>query len=63
MAKGKAIVNLLKVNKGEKIAAIVPVKEFDAGHHLIMATRKGMIKKTSLRAFANARSGNFIEGF
>ncbi len=56
-AKGKAIVNLLQLNKGESIAAFVTAREFDAEHFVMMATRKGIVKKTRLDAFSHPRRG------
>lgn len=55
-AIGKAIVNLLPLQQGEKIQTILPVKEFTQGHYIIMATRNGIIKKTELSAYGNPRS-------
>ena len=59
-SKGKAIVNLLQLSSGESVSAFVRVKEFDKGDHLIMATRKGLIKKTELASYANPRKGGII---
>lgn len=59
-AKGKAIVNLLPLAEGEMITEILPVKEFDEGRFIIMATTKGIIKKTELKAFSNIRSTGII---
>ncbi|MFZ5518104.1 MAG: DNA gyrase subunit A [Candidatus Zhuqueibacterota bacterium] len=56
-SKGRAIVNLIDIQKDEKIAAIVNVKEFDDQHFVIMATRNGLVKKTVLSAFSNPRKG------
>jgi DNA gyrase subunit A len=53
--KGKAIVNLLNMPKGEKVAGIIPVRAFEEGQYVVMATRKGTIKKTALSEFANIR--------
>jgi len=55
-ALGKAIVNLLPLQQGEKVQTVLPVKEFKEGHYVIMATRNGVIKKTELAAYANPRS-------
>ncbi len=55
--KGKAIVNLLQVSQDEKIAAILSIPRFEAGKYVVMATRKGLIKKTSLDAYSNPRVG------
>jgi len=56
-SKGRAIVNLLQIQKNEKIAAYVNVKEFDNEHYLIMATKNGLVKKTVLSAYGNPRRG------
>jgi DNA gyrase subunit A len=56
-SKGRSIVNLLNIQKDEKIAAIVNVREFDDEHYLIMATNNGLVKKTVLSAFGNPRKG------
>jgi len=53
--KGRAIVNMIRIGKQEKITAFVNVKEFTDDAFLIMATRKGMIKKTALSAYGNPR--------
>ncbi|HJZ66693.1 MAG TPA: DNA gyrase subunit A, partial [Blastocatellia bacterium] len=58
--RGKAIVNLVNIPHGEKFAGIVPVREFEEGKYVVMATRKGTIKKTELSEFANIRSGGII---
>jgi DNA gyrase subunit A len=54
---GKAIVNLLELDADEKVNAIIPVKDFDDKHFLVMATKFGTIKKTNLIEFANPRKG------
>jgi DNA gyrase subunit A len=58
--KGKAVVNLVHVQPGEKIAAFASVKEFVAGRYVVLATRKGIVKKTELDAFSNPRSAGII---
>jgi DNA gyrase subunit A len=58
--KGKSIANLVSMEEGEKIAALVAVKEFDDGHFVVMGTRKGVVKKTALSAFGNPRAGGII---
>ena len=55
-ARGKAIVNLLQLLPGEKIASIFPIKEFKEDQFLLMVTKKGIIKKTSLNAYNNPRA-------
>ncbi len=59
-ANGKAIVNLIQTEKDEKINALIPVKEFKEGEYLILATKKGIIKKTSLDAYSRPRKGGII---
>ena len=59
-AMGKAIVNLLHLSSEEAIAAILPVREFSEGKYVVMATRKGLIKKTSLMAYSKPRAGGII---
>ena len=56
-AKGRAIANVLSLDAGEKISAMVPVRTFDDEHYLVMATRKGVIKKTVLSAFQHPKKG------
>ncbi len=57
LAKGKNIANMLRVAPGESVTAYVPVKKFDDEHFIVMATKNGIIKKTSLTAFSNPRKG------
>ncbi len=52
-ARGRALVNLLPVEKGESISAYLPVREFREGNFVFMATRQGLVKKTDLMAFSN----------
>ena len=59
-AKGRALVNLLNMKEDEKIMAILPVKEFNDSHFVVMATAAGVIKKTELSAFSRPRSGGII---
>ncbi len=58
--KGKAIVNLLEISNDEKIAAMIRVREFSETNHLVMATARGVVKKTNLSAFKNPRAGGII---
>jgi DNA gyrase subunit A len=58
--KGKAVVNLVQLQTGEKIAAFCAVKEFAEGRHVLLATRKGIVKKTELSAFSNPRPSGII---
>ncbi len=57
VSKGKAVINLIQVGPEEKIAAILPVDQFKDGTFVVMATRKGLIKKTALSAYSNPRAG------
>ena len=54
-ARGTAIINLLQLQPGEKITALIPIKEYTEGHFLFMATRKGIVKKTPITDYANVR--------
>ena len=54
-AKGTAIVNLLSLDSGEKISAVIPIQNFAEGKYLLMATRNGLIKKTSLKEYDTTR--------
>ncbi len=54
-ARGTAIVNLLQLNPGEKISAMIPIREFTEGKHLFMVTKKGITKKTPIMEFSNVR--------
>jgi DNA gyrase subunit A len=56
-AKGKALVNLLQLEDGESISAMVPVEDFASARYVVMATKRGLIKKTPLAAFGNPRAG------
>lgn len=60
IAKGKALVNLINVDSDENITAILPVREFEAGKYIVMATSKGYVKKTDLLAYSNPRSTGII---
>ncbi len=60
VAKGKAIINLLPLQEGEKISAFLPIREFQDVGFIVFATRKGQVKKTKLIAYANPRRGGII---
>ena len=60
ISRGKPIVNLFPLEEGEKINAILPVKEFDENHYIFMATAMGTVKKTSLVEFSNPRKSGII---
>ena len=59
-AKGTAIVNLLQLDAGEKITAVIPLKTFEEGKFLLMATRNGLIKKTALKEYDSARKTGLL---
>ncbi len=59
-AKGKAIINLIKLEAGEKIEASIPVKTFDERYYLVLATKKGTIKKTNLSEYSRPRQSGII---
>lgn len=59
-AKGTPIINLIQIEKGERVSAVIPVKEFDQERYLFFATKKGIIKKTALSAFENIRKGGLF---
>ncbi len=59
-AKGKALVNFLQVQPGEVVTAMIPIRQFEVGRYLFMATRRGVVKKTELQAYANPRAGGII---
>ena len=66
-AKGRAIANVLQLEADEKVSAMIPVRSFDDEHFLVMATKKGVIKKTVLSAFSHPKKGgiravNIAEG-
>ena len=59
-SRGKPIINLVPLLEHEKITAVLPVKEFDDGHFVFMATANGTVKKTALSAFSRPRSSGII---
>ena len=59
-AKGTAIINLLQMEAGEKITAVIPIRKFVDGKFLFMATRQGIVKKTELMEFDTTRKGGLI---
>ncbi len=58
--RGKSISNLIALKGDESVAAILPVREFGEGQFIVFVTRKGTIKKTELKAYANPRAGGII---
>jgi DNA gyrase subunit A len=57
---GRSIANVLSLRPEEKITSVIPVREFDAGHFLLMATKRGKVKKTALSEYSRPRSGGII---
>ena len=54
-ARGTAIINLLQLMPGECITAVIPLRKFEDGHYLMMATKNGLVKKTPIKEYANVR--------
>ena len=54
-ARGTAIINLLQLMPGERITAVIPIRKFEEGQYLMMATRKGLVKKTPIQDYAKVR--------
>ena len=59
-ARGKAVVNVLQLAAGEFVSAVMPVRKFEPDRYILMATRKGVLKKTQLTAFSRPRAGGII---
>ena len=59
-ARGTAIINLLQLNPGEKISAMIPVATYDDDQNLFMVTRKGIVKKTAIVEYSNVRKNGLI---
>ena len=59
-SRGKPIVNLLPLDDGERITAMLPIREFEEGRYIFMATANGTVKKTSLAAFSRPRAAGII---
>jgi len=59
-AKGKAIVNLIQISQDERVTAALPVREFTPGHFILMATKKGIVKKTELESYSHPRPSGII---
>src|SRR5262245_29510386 len=60
LAKGKAMVNVLSLAEGERVATCVPVRDFETGGFILFATKLGRVKKTEIAAFAHIKSGGII---
>ena len=59
-AKGKAIVNLIQISQDERVTAALPIRGFAPGHFILMATKKGIIKKTELESYSHPRPSGII---
>ncbi len=59
-SKGRAMVNLLPFRSGERMASVIPVDHFDGDRSLVMATRRGLVKRTALEAYSRPRAGGII---
>ncbi len=59
-ARGTAIINLINVDPGERVTAVIPVKDFDEDHYLVMGTQKGLVKKTKLYEYRNGRKHGLL---
>ena len=59
-ARGTAIVNLLQLNPGEKISAIIPIKDYEEHKNLFMVTKTGIVKKTSIMEYSNIRKNGLV---
>jgi DNA gyrase subunit A len=59
-ATGRAIANVLSLKPEEKITSVIPVRRFDADHYLLMATQRGIVKKTALEEYSRPKSGGII---
>ena len=59
-ARGTAIINLLQLSPGEKISAIIPIKDYEEERNLFMVTKNGIVKKTSLKEYSNVRKNGLI---
>lgn len=60
IARGTAIVNILQLESGEKITAMIPIRDFAQDDYLFMATKKGIVKKTSIKEYDNIRKTGII---
>jgi DNA gyrase subunit A len=60
MSRGKAIVNLLDLKRGERVATTLSVRDFEQGKYLVMATKKGLVKKTDLLSYSRPRSAGIV---
>ena len=59
-SRGTAIINLLSLQPGEKITAVIPIRDYSEGKYLFMATRNGLVKKTSIQEYANVKKTGLL---
>jgi DNA gyrase subunit A len=59
-SRGKAVVNLINISAGERLAAVLPIRDFSDGESVVMVTKRGIVKKTGLAAYANPRAAGII---
>ncbi|MFQ5882468.1 MAG: DNA gyrase subunit A [Candidatus Methylomirabilales bacterium] len=59
-ARGKAIVNFLQLQPGERITTMIPIRQFEVDRYLVMGTKRGIVKKTELAAYSNPRTGGIV---
>lgn len=59
-ARGTPIINLIQIEQGEYVKAVIPVKDFTENHYLFFATQQGVVKRTDLKAFENIRKGGLF---
>jgi DNA gyrase subunit A len=60
MSRGKAIVNLLDLQRDERVATTLAVRDFEEGKYIVMATKKGLVKKTELNSYSHPRTGGIV---
>jgi DNA gyrase subunit A len=60
MSRGKAIVNLLDLKKKEKVATTLSIRDFEEGRYVVMATKRGLVKKTELKLYGHPRAGGIV---
>jgi DNA gyrase subunit A len=60
VSRGKAIVNLLELQRGERVATTLAVRDLEKGNYVVMATKEGLVKKTELSAYSNPRTGGIM---
>lgn len=59
-ARGTPIINLIQIEQGETVNAVIPIESFESGHYLFFATQQGIVKKTPLEDYNNIRKGGLI---